>query len=78
MRTWIAVVTCLLVTAGCKAKPERDTSGTPGNPVEVCKRSGDVCTTGSSQLGVCTNADSSNPRAVCDPEAGCFVCAPQH
>jgi hypothetical protein len=73
---------------GCTSgagQAEREPTGTPTDPVDVCRRAGDVCRMGGSRLGVCNPVPAETRPAACAadakgpaPEAGCFVCMSQH
>ena len=66
-----------LVLFACGEAAEREPTGTPTDPVEVCTRVGDVCRIDSARLGVCEARRQSAAEGRCEGE-GCFACAPQH
>ena len=73
---------------GCPSgagQAEREPTGTPTDPVAVCRRAGDVCRLDGSRLGVCNPAPAEGRPDACAggakeavPGAGCFVCMSQH
>jgi hypothetical protein len=66
------------MAAGCQGRDgERQPSGAPTDPVEVCTRFGDVCRLDSARLGVCQHP-SEWTRSACGGREPCFVCTPQH
>jgi hypothetical protein len=70
-------VTLALALAACGEGIEREPTGTPTDPVEVCTRVGDVCRIDGARLGVCEARRQSAAEGRCEGE-GCFACAPQH
>lgn len=83
-----AVLLGLSGLLGCTSgagKAEREPTGTPTDPVTVCRRAADVCRLDGSRLGVCNPVPAETRPAACAagaegpvPEAGCFVCMSQH
>jgi hypothetical protein len=74
----MAILAALVSCKPTGSRPARhEPTGTPSDPVDVCKRLADVCRLDASRLGVCVQAPAPDAPA-CAGRTPCYVCTPQH